>query len=221
MNSCHHCSFSWLFSFTSTNLINCCILPGFPSKRSFVIFSRCSLNVSSEKRNRLFALLYSPRLCSCFRRPVHDSCLSFFACYSAFFCFLVPPLLLPFFQLDLASSLRLFQLLSRFNQTLITFICCLSFYLVSLSEFFSYVFLEPFDLLVLSSFHILLKQFLSGFSLLGSSPLPNSHISIFLFVLKFFSKLICTLIIHQSLPFYALLFIFLFHFYELYDFRFY
>ena len=61
--------FSWLFSFTSTNSINCCIIPGFPSKPSFVIFSRCYLNISSEKRSRFFALLYSPRLCSCFRRP--------------------------------------------------------------------------------------------------------------------------------------------------------
>ena len=42
---------------------------------------------------------------------------------------------------------------------------------------------------MLSSFHILLKQFLSGLALLGSSPLPHSHISILLLVLKFFLEI--------------------------------
>ena len=74
----------------------------------------------------------------------------------------------------------------------------------------------------MSSFsHILLKRFHSGFSLLGFSPFLHSQINISLLVLMFFSKLICALIIHQSFPFYVRLPTFLFHFYELYDFRFY
>ena len=44
-------------------------------------------------------------------------------------------------------------------------------------------------LLVLPCFHILLKRFLSGFFLLGSSPLSHSHISISLLVLKFFLEI--------------------------------
>ena len=74
---------------------------------------------------------------------------------------------------------------------------------------------------MLSSFHILLKRFLSGFSLLGSSPLPHSHISISLLVLKFVLEIDVRTHHPSIFPILCSVVYFLFHFYELYDLRFY
>ena len=94
-----------------------------------------------------------------------------------------------------------------------------TFYFISLSESFSHIFFEIFNFSMMlfhpgvylyCLFHIVLKQFLSRFSLLGSGPLSHSHKRISLLVVKLFSKLMSALVTHQSFPFYVRLSIFCF-----------